>query len=127
MTNDKLLTMFNDLASLQSRTDLILPPRVSYAILRNVNSLQAIVQDIDKLRAEILEKYGKQGQPDEQGRISYEVPNDKFAATTSEINDLLSVDTPFDPITISLDSLENCTLSIDDMNKLYCIIQDSEG
>ena len=127
MTNDKLLTMFDDLSSLQSRADLILPPRVSYAILRNVNSLQSIIQDIDKLRANILGKYGEQSAPDEQGRVSYKVPNDKLAEATKELTDLLSVDTPFDPISISIESLENCTLSIDDMNKLYCIIKDSEG
>ncbi len=126
MINNKILEMYNSLTDLQKKTDLILPIRVSYTIIRNINMLQPIIEDIDKMRLSILEKYGKQKSA-EDNRVEYEIAKENLETVGAQLTDLLSVDTPFEPVTIALEDIDNCTLTIEEVNKLYCIIKNSEG
>ena len=83
--------------------------------------------DIRKKRISILETYGERKENKEDGSIYYQVSPENIAEANKQLNDLMLMDTPINLIYITMDSLENYDISLDDIDALYFMIKDSEG
>lgn len=107
LTNSEVVNMINALAGMQ---DKVLPRKLSYAISKNLEKLQAtIYKPYDKERINIIRKYavldenGNQ-KADVHGRLIY---TDR-EAYENEMDELLEIENEFDMHTIGEELLDQC-------------------
>lgn len=121
MKNRDILNTYTKLTTLQQDSSLRFPAKVSYAIVRNLHIMAAIAEDLDKTRQEIGKTYGELKQK-EDGSSYYTILPENIPQANQELEELLEGETPFDPITITMDSLDNYDLSIETLDTLYFMI-----
>ena len=122
LTNFQVLTLYPALASLRDDKDLKLPVRVGYKLLRNIELLSSSYETIQKMRDEIVIKYGDL--IDDKG--TYQVPPEKVEEANKELNDLAQVEAEYNILPIELKQIEDLPLSLDSLNSIYEIIIDGE-
>ena len=98
------------------------PVKVSYAIARNLKTLKSIAEDIDPLRLSILEKYGTL----QEDNNSYLIPPENKDIVIKELEDLDSVENDIKIYTIKLEQLDGYDLSVEEMEALDFMLEDSE-
>ena len=98
------------------------PVKVAYSISRNLKALQSIIDDIDPVRLDILNKYGTP----EEDRSAYTIPPDKVQIVMQELDNLGEVENDIKVYTIKLDQLDGYDLSVEEMDALDFMIEESE-
>lgn len=98
------------------------PVKVAYAIARNFKTLRGIAEDIDPLRISILEKYGKL----QEGDNTYLIPPENKDIAIKELNELDDVENDIKIYTIKLEQLDGYDLTIEEMEALDFMLEDSE-
>lgn len=121
MKNNEIVQIYNGLTTLANDNTLHLPAKVAYAVVRNLKTITPIAQDIIKQKEKIGATYGKYVE-NGMGGAYFNIPEDKIPLATKELDDLLEMDTPFSPLQIKMESIENLELSIDAMQALYFMI-----
>lgn len=122
LTNFQVLTLYPALTSLRDDKELKLPVRVGYKLLRNIELLGSSYETIQKMRDEIVIKYGDL--IDNKG--TYQVPPEKIEDANKELNDLAQVEAEYNILPIELSEIEDLPLSLDSLNSIYEIIIDGE-
>lgn len=119
MINKKIMENYEKLCELRERSTTRFPARVSFAIVRNIKTLQSIYEDIIAVRLEILQKYGDPA--DEPGYFSPKIGKEKVMK--EELDSIDKAETPINQIQyISFSDIENLDLSIADMDALSFMV-----
>lgn len=121
MKNREIITIYDKLTALAKDNTLHLPAKVAYAIVHNLRTITPIAQDILEQKEKIGATYGKYVE-DGTGGAYFHIPENKVEIANKELDDLLEMDTPFSPLQIKMESIENLELSIDAMQALYFMI-----
>lgn len=122
LTNEQVCDYFIALSNLKDNKKL-LPIKVSYAIVRNIKILQPLVESVDTIRMDIFTKYGT---PSTEKPGSYNIAPENIQVVNNQLRELGSAENEVDILTIKLDALDGYELSIEDMDALYFMLEDSE-
>lgn len=107
-----LLTSFNG--------ETVLPVKINFYLQKNTARIVELGKEIEKTRAEILDKYGEL---DEEGQ-QYQFTQENADAATAEIKDLMELIQEVDINTVSLDLFENIELTGNQMAAISFMIED---
>lgn len=119
MTNDEIYTHTRQLMDAFQDGEQRLPIKVNFYLQKNKNTLLALAQDIEKARIEIAQTYGTLDESGEQ----YQIPEEKLADASKELEDLFNLEQDVNIYTISIDSLsDDLTLTTAQMDAIMFMI-----
>ena len=122
LTNYNIYTYANALAKAFDNNDQKLPVKVSFYLTKNKNLLLQLAQEIDQNRNNIIKKYGKTSEIDEN---QYQIPKEDIEKAQQEIEDLFNLEQEVQIYMISLNSFnENDTLTPAQMEALMFMMED---
>lgn len=103
MTNNEIYNYTRQLMEAFQDGEQRLPVKVNFYLQKNKNTLLTLAQDIEKARLEIAQNYGELDESGEQ----YQIPNDKLAAASKELEDLFNLEQDVNIYKINIDSLSD--------------------
>lgn len=121
MTNKDILSCFEGLQKLRQAADRRLPARTSFAIVRNIKTLQPIVDDFRESYQELLDKYGDPIENDQ-----YQIKTEHLQDFNDELNNLYNLDISLDIVKIKFSDIEDLDFSLEETEALYFMIEDGE-
>lgn len=122
MKNIEIISLLDCIAEL-ARSDKEFPAHTTFALIRNLNILSPIVEDIYKTRNTILEKYGEK----QADSISYIIPEDQREKAMTELQSLDNVEVTVNLVKINLNKLGDVTLTIRQLQGLQPILEEEES
>lgn len=122
LTNEQVCDSYVALSNLKN-SKKVLPIKVSYAIIRNIKLLQPIVESIDMVKVDIFTKYGTRNTTNPG---SYDISAESIDIVNTQLKELSSAENEVDILTIKLDALDGYELTVDEMDALYFMIEESE-
>lgn len=124
MQNSEIYTIANNLISaFEDLASLSLPVKVHFYFQKNMDSIIAIAQEVDKARMDIFNKYGKL---DEDGQ-NYKFEADVVEQVNSDVMDLFSLEQEVKIQQIPLDWLDDVSLTAAQVNAMSYMILDPEA
>lgn len=108
MKNSDIYELYNAITLLKEKK---LPIKVSFVLTRNMKKMHDIVEDIDKSRIKILEKYGNK---DENGKLIVDekdqivIPKENIDDYQKDMEEIMSYEPYFILETIPMDDIEKC-------------------
>ena len=119
MTNNEIYSYTRQLMDAFSDGEQKLPIKINFYLQKNKNTLLALAQDIEKSRLEIAQNFGTLDEAGEQ----YQIPSDKLAEASKELEDLFNLEQDVTIHKISIDSLsDDLVLSAAQMEALMFMI-----
>lgn len=119
MTNNEIYTYTRQLMDAFQDGEQKLPIKINFYLQKNKNTLLGLAQDIEKARLEIAQTYGTLDESGEQ----YQIPNEKLAEASKELEDLFNLEQDVAIHKISIDSLsDDLMLSAAQMEALMFMI-----
>lgn len=119
MTNNEIYNYTRQLMDAFQDGEQRLPIKVNFYLQKNKNTLLALAQDIEKARLEIAQNYGELDESGEQ----YQIPNDKLAAASKELEDLFNLEQDVNICKINIDSLsDDLTLTTAQMEAIMFMV-----
>jgi len=119
MTNNEIYTYTRQLMDAFQDGEQKLPIKINFYLQKNKNTLLSLAQDIEKARLEIAQTYGVLDESGEQ----YQIPNDKLAEASKELEDLFNLEQDVNISKISVDALsDDLTLTTAQMEALMFMI-----
>ena len=119
LTNNEIYTYTRQLMDAFQDGEQKLPIKINFYLQKNKNTLLALAQDIEKSRLEIAQNFGEL---DETG-TQYQIPAEKLAAASKELEDLFSLEQDVAIAKISVDSLsDDLTLTTAQMEAIMFMI-----
>jgi predicted nucleic acid-binding Zn-ribbon protein len=119
LTNNEIYTYTRQLMDAFQDGEQKLPIKINFYLQKNKNTLLALAQDIEKSRLEIAQNFGEL---DESG-TQYQIPAEKLAAASKELEDLFSLEQDVAIAKISVDSLsDDLTLTTAQMEAIMFMI-----
>lgn len=119
MTNNEIYTYTRQLMDAFNDGEQKLPIKINFYLQKNKNTLLSLAQDIEKARLEIAQTYGTLDESGEQ----YQIPNEKLAEASKELEDLFNLEQDVAIHKISIDSLsDDLMLSAAQMEALMFMI-----
>lgn len=119
MTNNEIYNYTRQLMEAFQDGEQRLPIKVNFYLQKNKNTLLALAQDIEKARLEIAQNYGELDESGEQ----YQIPNDKLAAASKELEDLFNLEQDVNICKINIDSLsDDLTLTTAQMEAIMFMV-----
>lgn len=103
---------------LNNDIEVILPIKVNFSLQKNIRLFINAAEEIEQSRQAIGRKYGTSIDS------GYQIPEDKVAIAQKEMNDLLEIEQNLEILTISLDALDNVTLTTRQMQAMLFMIDD---
>jgi hypothetical protein len=85
----KLINIVNASMALVEMGNLDVSGDVAFKIIRLTSNLQKVVEDFDKVKNEVIKKYGE---IDDKGNITVQADSEKYIECMSEINNVLQND-----------------------------------
>ena len=122
MRNQDILTSFEGLQKLRQAATMRLPARTSFAIVRNIKTLQPIVEDIQSTYNDLVRKYAE---PVEDNQ--YKVKESEAEIFSRELTNLYNYDTEVTLMKIHFSDIEALDFSIEEIEALYFMIDDGEA
>ena len=122
MRNQDIISSFEGLQKLRQAANRRLPARTSFAIVRNIKTLQPIVEDIQAAYNELIMKYAE---PIEEDK--FRVKEENKTEFTTEHKNLYSLDTDVSIVKIKFTDIENLDFSLEETEALYFMIEDGEA
>lgn len=123
MKNKDIITAFEGLSNLRQAATQSLPARISFTIIRNLKTLQPIVEDIQMTYNDLLQKYAD---PIEGEDNQYQVKDEYRDIFTKEVNDLYDMDTEVSITKLKFSDIENLNFTLGEIDSLYFMIEDGE-
>ena len=121
MTNKQIYSLYDNLSFLMKDCTKNLPVKIAYPIVRNYKQFYDIMQDLQIMRQQIIDKYGKPSLEKEGYYIAKEGYEDQFK---NEIQGLDEIDNDIKIYKIKFKDLEPLELSLQDLDALYFMIED---
>lgn len=96
------------------------PIKINFYLQKNKNILLELAQDIEKIRAEIVQSYGELNTDSN----SYIIPSEKVSDASKELKDLFSLEQEVQIYKINIDSLpEDLILTTGQMESIMFMIE----
>lgn len=119
LTNNEIYVYTRQLMDAFQDGEQKLPIKINFYLQKNKNTLLALAQDIEKARLEIAQTYGELDEAGEQ----YQIPNEKLAEASKELEDLFNLTQDVNIHKISIDTInEDLMLSAAQMEALMFMI-----
>jgi len=122
MTNNEIYAIALALMDNVVNLNLTLPVKVNFYLQKNITSLLAIAEDIEKSRTEILEKYGTK---DEETN-NYNFEDGKLEQANQELLDLFELEQEVPIYEISLDAFGDAELNSNQLKSILYMIKEEE-
>lgn len=123
MKNSEVIKLYQGLNKLRE-SDKTFPVKVGFAIARNINKITPTVEDFEKARMDIIQANCT---PSDDGITYYADTQEKREYVNKELTDLSEVDNCDIKLhKIFLSDIENMSLSIEEIEALYLMIEDGE-
>lgn len=114
----EIYDLYASLKLLLDNKDIQFPAKVSFAVVRNLRTLEPIVADIEKSRNDLIQKEAIE----ENG--SWRIPKDKVDGVNKQLEDLSETEIGITLLKIRMSDIENMNLSLQEMVSLYDIIEE---
>lgn len=118
--NQQIYQIANNILSNLDNLNIYIPAKANFFIQKNISTLAAAAQEIDKSRLEIAKHYGVL---DEEGQ-QYKIPEDKLEEASKELEDLFSIEQELDIKTFSIEALGNAEFTPAQMQAMMFMIED---
>ena len=118
--NNEIYQLAGHITSNLGNLDIYIPAKANFFIQKNISTLAAAAQEIEKSRLEIAKHYGVL---DEEGQ-QYKIPDDKIEEASKELNDLFSIEQELDIKTFSIEALGNAEFTPAQMQAMMFMIED---
>ena len=118
--NQQIYQIANNLLSNLDDLSIYIPAKANFFIQKNISTLAAAAQQIEKSRLEIAKHYGVL---DEEGQ-QYKIPEDKLEEASKELEDLFSIEQELDIKTFSIEALGNAEFTPAQMQAMMFMIED---
>lgn len=122
MTNKEILSIYEGLQKLRESANRRLPARTSFAIIRNLKTLQPIVEDIQTAYSELIYKYAEPVEGDK-----FKVKDGCLETFNTEVTNLYAVENDVPIIKIKFSDIENLDFTLAETEALYFMIEDGEA
>ena len=96
-----------------------LPAKINFFIQKNAQTLTLAAEEIEKNRISIIQHYGVSDP--ESGNV--EVPEDKVAEASKELEDLFSIEQDLPIHMIDIDKFGDIELSLEQMNAIMFMVE----
>ena len=116
LTNTEVFELYNTLIALTQDSNIKLPVRVGFLLVRDIKILTPIYESINQMRQNIVNQYSI------NDKNQNEIENLLFLAN-SQLEELGKIEEDVDLFTINLKDIENLTLSLGVLNILQLIIK----
>lgn len=122
LTNKEILNIANGINSLVSKS---LPIYASYALSKNIDILNKEIEDYNKAKNKLLDKYGKK---DDSGKLVKskrgEIVLGKPEEFNNEVNELLNIENSLEVYVIKLENLGDNDFTPQEIISLKFMIED---
>ena len=118
--NNKIYQIANNLISNLNNLNIYIPAKANFFIQKNLQTLAAAAQEIEKSRLEIAKHYGILDEEKQQ----YTIPEDKLEEASKELEDLFSIEQKLDIKTFSIEALGNAEFTPAQMQAMMFMIED---
>ena len=103
--------------------DMKLPIKVSFFLQKNIKTIVEAAQEIDRVRTEIIQRYGV---PSEDNDQSYQIPEDKIEIASQELQELFDLEQDLNIHRFNLDDFNNLEMTSAQTSALLFMIEDEE-
>lgn len=118
--NQQIYQIANNVLSNLDNLNIYIPAKANFFIQKNISTLAAAAQEIEKSRLEIAKHYGVL---DEEGQ-QYKILEDKLDEASKELEDLFSIEQELDIKTFSIEALGNAEFTPAQMQAMMFMIED---
>lgn len=118
--NNEIYQIANNVLSNLDNLNIYIPAKANFFIQKNISTLAAAAQEIEKSRIEIAKHYGI---PDAENQ-QYKIPEDKLEEASKELEDLFSIEQELDIKTFSIEALGNAEFTPAQMQAMMFMIED---
>ena len=118
--NNEIYQIANNLISNLNNLNIYIPAKANFFIQKNLQTLAAAAQEIEKSRLEIAKHYGILDEEKQQ----YTIPEDKLEEASKELEDLFSIEQELDIKTFSIEALGNAEFTPAQMQAMMFMIED---
>lgn len=119
LTNEEIYLINQKLNKSFEQSNQYLPARINFYIQKNKKIIADLASVIEEARNAIILEFGS---PDEEGRVT--ISQDKIPEANKEIYDLFSIKQEINIDLISLESIENYSFTMDQMEALMFMIEE---
>ena len=119
LTNEEIYLINQKLNNSFEQFNQYLPARINFYIQKNKKIIADLASVIEEARNAIILEFGS---PDEEGRVT--ISQDKIPEANKEIYDLFSIKQEMNIDLISLESIENYSFTMDQMEALMFMIEE---
>ena len=118
--NQQIYQIANNVLGNLDNLNIYIPAKANFFIQKNISTLAAAAQEIDKSRIEIAKHYGVLDEEKQQ----YTIPEDKLEEASKELEDLFSIEQELDIKTFSIEALGNAEFTPAQMQAMMFMIED---
>ena len=118
--NNEIYQIANNALSNLDNLNIYIPAKANFFIQKNISTLAAAAQEIEKSRIEIAKHYGILDEENQQ----YKIPEDKLEEASKELEDLFSIEQELDIKTFSIEALGNAEFTPAQMQAMMFMIED---
>ena len=121
-TNQKIYQLAELISKNIQNLEIYIPAKANFFLQKNINAMAAAAQEIEKSRLEIAKHYGE---VDEEKQI-YDIPQEKIAEASKELEDLFSLEQEIEIKTFSIEALGNAEFTPAQMQSIMFMISEEE-
>ena len=118
--NQQIYQIANNVLGNLDNLNIYIPAKANFFIQKNISTLTAAAQEIEKSRLEIAKHYGVLDEEKQQ----YTIPEDKLEEASKELEDLFSIEQELDIKTFSIEALGNAEFTPAQMQAMMFMIED---
>lgn len=118
--NQQIYQIANNALSNLDNLNIYIPAKANFFIQKNISTIAAAAQEIEKSRLEIAKHYGVLDEEKQQ----YKIPEDKLEEASKELEDLFSIEQELDIKTFSIEALGNAEFTPAQMQAMMFMIED---
>ena len=123
LTNNEIYNYANALLQyFGADNEMKLPIKVSFFLQKNIKVITEAAQEIDKVRMEIIQRYGT---PSEDGQ-SFQIPDDKIPVATQELQELFDIEQNLNIHRFDIDDFNNIEMTSAQTSALLFMIKDED-
>ena len=121
MINSEILNLYEGLQNIKNSEDIKFPARTTFIVVRNMKTLEPIVESLIEAKNQLLKELGT---PDEKDPNSFFIPENNRKKFTQQIEELDNIDNDIEFKKIKWEDIEPLNLSIQAMEALYPMIEE---
>lgn len=127
LTNQQIVDCFEKLDSLRKDASVRFPASASYAIIHNIRVLAPLVQDIERVRLELIQQNSETSQMLDNGLTEYHIKSDMVDSVNKQLDEFWKLENDVAITSVPYSHISGLDLSLAAMDALYPMIcMDSE-